>query len=69
MIDPQITIKNCRVFKNRKSGETYRILTSNAKNATNKNIGENLIIYSDSGGDIYAREWNEFHEKFEFVSE
>jgi len=69
MREPQVTTKNCRVFKNKKSGETYRILTSDAHNATNKNAGENLVIYCDSFGEVYAREWNEFHEKFEFVEQ
>jgi len=67
MNQPKITIENCRVCKNRKSGDIYRILTMEAENATNRNAGQYLVIYCNEDGEVFAREANEFFKKFEIT--
>lgn len=69
MQKPQVTIENCQIAKNKKSGDTYRILTLVGENATNKNAGQLMAIYCNEDGEVYTRELNEFYHKFEIIKE
>lgn len=55
-------------YLHKKTGHVYMV-SKIVKNCTNKNDGELLVIYKSAwrsqSSDIYARELNEFRDKFE----
>lgn len=52
------------MYLNKKTGNLYRVLTSEATNKTNANDGQSMVVYTDHSGEIYVREKSEFDEKF-----
>lgn len=54
-------------FKNKKNGKTYKAcLMYNVLNKTNKNNGEEMILYTD-GNNLFVRETTEFYKNFEKI--
>lgn len=61
------------LYKHKKSGRYYEVVSKNIINATNINDGQVMIMYigekkDGSGKGVFVREVNEFLEKFEFIS-
>lgn len=65
---PKLRLHTGPNFKNIKTGKIYRVVSFNARNCTNANDGQEMIVYTENEtGNIYTREKTEFLEKFEFV--
>lgn len=58
------------LFKNKKNGKTYRYLAVGI-DCTNSRDGTMVVIYcpDDDDHSVYVREYGEFYEKFEELSE
>lgn len=58
-----------KVFKNKKTGNYYRVITEDGKDVTNERDGLKVVIYQNHHylDKFYVREAKEFYEKFEFV--
>jgi len=60
------------LYKHKKSGRTYEVVSENIINATNSQDGQIMIMYigdkkDDSGKGAFVREASEFYEKFEKI--
>jgi len=51
-------------YKHKKTGKIYKVSSFSVINATNENVGEQMVLYH-CPGQYFVREYNEFMEKFE----
>lgn len=57
------------LYRHKKTGRIYEVLSTSAINATNANDGQSMVIYigdkkDGSGKAVFVRELEEFHQKF-----
>ena len=52
------------IFENNKTKVLYKITDKPVTNATNAQDGEVMILYENKEGELFIREWKEFHIKF-----
>jgi hypothetical protein len=51
-------------YKNKKSGEDYKVINLAVINATNAQDGQQMVLYMNKAGVCFVRERSEFFKKF-----
>lgn len=62
------------LYRHKKSGRTYEVISESIINATNDQDGQEMVLYTGerrdgSGKGIFVRELSEFYDKFERENE